>query len=81
MLSFFPLDVLDEIWDVIEECLTYSLYPGRGMYLHFDLKCPFIIVLSYRDTEIVKMHGNDRRRTSMTSLTFQTRFDIVLSSK
>ena len=28
MLSFFPLDVLDEIWDLIESvsegCLTYS---------------------------------------------------------
>ena len=34
MLSFFPLDVLDEIWDLIESVsegfLTYSLiYEGR----------------------------------------------------
>ena len=31
LLSFFPLDVLDEIWDVIESCsegfLTYSYRP------------------------------------------------------
>ena len=50
VLSFFPLDVLDKIWDVIKEFLTYSLYPGIGMYLHFDLKYPFIIVLSYPNT-------------------------------
>ena len=33
MLSFFPLDVLDKIWDVIESvsegCLTYSYFSSR----------------------------------------------------
>ena len=33
-LSFFPLDVLDEIWDLIESVsegfLTYSLYDEMG---------------------------------------------------
>ena len=34
MLSFFPLDVLDEIWDLIESVsegfLTYSYVPTSG---------------------------------------------------
>ena len=26
VLSFFPLDILDEIWDLIESVLTYSVF-------------------------------------------------------
>ena len=37
MLSFFPLDVLDEIWDVIESVsegfLTYSLIQIKLLHL------------------------------------------------
>ena len=36
VLSFFPLDVLDEIWDLIESVsegfLTYSWVPGHGLF-------------------------------------------------
>ena len=36
VLSFFPLDVLDEIWDLIESVsegfLTYSLLPSHCRY-------------------------------------------------
>ena len=37
VLSFFPLDVLDEIWDLIESVsegfLTYSSIPNNGRLL------------------------------------------------
>ena len=43
VLSFFPLDVLDEIWDLIESVsegfLTYSCYfcvPSCLLYLSFN---------------------------------------------
>ena len=48
VLSFFPLDVLDEIWDLIESVsegfLTYSSVPIRSLFvvngggLHFNLE-------------------------------------------
>ena len=52
MLSFFPLDVLDEIWDVIESVsegfLTYSLiiiiafvFVGIILNLGNNFKCVF----------------------------------------
>ena len=38
MLSFFPLDVLDEIWDLIESVsegfLTYSFLKLQGLLLY-----------------------------------------------
>ena len=37
VLSFFPLDVLDEIWDLIESVSTYSL---RGANLDIFLFFP-----------------------------------------
>ena len=47
MLSFFPLDVLDEIWDLIESVsegfLTYSCYSEM---LGFVIKVLFIYVYS-----------------------------------
>ena len=42
MLSFFPLDVLDEIWDLVESVsegfLTYSLILIEKSRNHMDMK-------------------------------------------
>ena len=50
VLSFFPLDVLDEIWDLIESVsegfLTYSCSDGVSLS---RLRCfYFVMLLTYR---------------------------------
>ena len=46
VLSFFPLDVLDEIWDVIESVsegfLTYSFKAAKKAYIFIILSPPSI---------------------------------------
>ena len=46
VLSFFPLDVLDEIWDLIESVsegfLTYSLYNAVRYWVCMPLKSHFL---------------------------------------
>ena len=47
VLSFFPLDVLDEIWDLIESVsegfLTYSDKPRMLFFLLIYVKMPTIV--------------------------------------
>ena len=58
MLSFFPLDVLDEIWDVIESVsegfLTYSFLPLPQQAI-FVYVCTIVIYI------ICGLHAEARR--------------------
>ena len=51
VLSFFPLDVLDEIWDLIEsvseEFLTYSYHQESCLLRFVCLFFPLMFGLSY----------------------------------
>ena len=64
VLSFFPLDVLDEIWDLIESVsegfLTYSFkLKKNGIFVRENLKISIVItnVIEFIDT---LMHKTER---------------------
>ena len=69
MLSFFPLDVLDEIWDVIESVsegfLTYSCvcFSGVGTLLAIDGFISWIISYGLLLLDTLKMSNGYFKKT------------------
>ena len=43
VLSFFPLDVLDEIWDLIESVSEGFLTYWRVNYIFFTVECAYLL--------------------------------------
>ena len=82
MLSFFPLDVLDEIWDLIESVsggfLTYSYHPQQS---HQPQAQPQVSQPKTGAVEVLLNEVNDLKKRVQQEKDQRQRADRIVKSR